>query len=403
MVARAGYGLIWIEQAGITTPFTAPQFPFIQTVGQRTLDSIAPAFVLSDGPSVAPLAIDPNAGLGQGVFAVDRFRGSGYAQQWNVAVEREIGVHMSIEAAYAGSKLTDIGVPDTNLNQLTVDQLARGDALLQRLPNPHYGQIPRFSSLGDETTTVAQLLKPYPRFTTVSLYRNNVGTSRYHAAEFTFRHRLSRGLASRISYTRSHLVDDASSVFDAALLTGPVANFPVADSYNRRGERDVSNGDIPHLFVASATWDLGGWTIAPVVTLQSGLPLAVTQATNFNAFAGFGTQRPNRVGDPTLPAGERTVARWFDTSAFTEAQRFTIGTSSRNPVRGPAYRSLDLAVVRRVRLRGAAAVDVRAEIFNLTNTPPLGAPNTVLGTPGFGSITSAGDPRVVQLAVKFVF
>ena len=158
-VARAGYGLIWIEQAGITTPFTAPQFPFIQTVSERTLDSIAPAFVLADGPRVVPFAIDPDAGLGQGVFAVDRSRGSGYAQQWNAAVQRELGARVSLEAAYAGSRLIHIGVPDTNLNQLTVDQLALGDALLQRVPNPFYGAIPRSSSLGDETLTVAQLLE----------------------------------------------------------------------------------------------------------------------------------------------------------------------------------------------------------------------------------------------------
>ena len=59
-----------------------------------------------------------------------------------------------------------------------------------------------------------------------------------------------------MSYTRSKLVDDASSVFDASILTGPVANFPVADSFNRRLERDYSTGDIPHVFVASAIWDL---------------------------------------------------------------------------------------------------------------------------------------------------
>jgi hypothetical protein len=402
-VARAGYGLIWIEQAGITTPFTAPQFPFVQTVSERTLDSIAPAFVLADGPRVVPLAIDPDAGLGQGVFAVDRSRGSGYAQQWNAAVQHELGAHVSVEAAYAGSRLNHIGVPDTNLNQLTVDQLALGDALLQRVPNPFYGEIPRSSSLGDETLTVAQLLKPYPRFTTVSLYRNNVGTSSYHAVEVTLRQRTVRGLSYRVSYTRSRLIDDASSVFDAALLTGPVANFPVADSFNRGLERDVSTGDIPNVFVASMTWELGHWTIAPVATLQSGLPIAVTQATNFNAFAGFGTQRPNRVGDPALAASDRSLARWFDTSAFTTAPRFTIGTSSRNPIRGPSYRSVDVAIVRRFPLRGSTALDVRAEVFNLANTPPLGAPNAVLGTPGFGSITSAGDPRVAQLAIKLVF
>jgi hypothetical protein len=145
-----------------------------------------------------------------------------------------------------------------------------------------------------------------------------------------------------------------------------VANFPVADSFNRALERDLSTGDIPHVFVGSVVWQvpigsgrkyqsegfagalLRDWDIAAIVTRQSGIPLAVTQATNFNAFAGFGTQRPNRVDDPTLPSSERTTAQWF----------------------------------------------------NLTNTPPLGAPNTVAGTPGFGAITSAGDPRVLQLAAK---
>jgi hypothetical protein len=48
-------------------------------------------------------------------------------------------------------------------------------------------------------------------------------------------------------------------------------------------------------------------------------------------------------------------------------------------------------------------LEIRAEAFNLTNTPPLGAPNTVAGTPGFGAITSAGDPRILQLAAKVTF
>ena len=89
--------------------------------------------------------------------------------------------------------------------------------------------------------------------------------------------------------------------------------------------------------------------------------------------------------------------------AFATAPQFTIGTSSRNPVRGPAYRNLDLAVTRRVPFASTRALEVRAEIFNLTNTPPFGAPNGVFGSAAFGSITSAGDPRVVQLAVKVVF
>jgi hypothetical protein len=143
--------------------------------------------------------------------------------------------------------------------------------------------------------------------------------------------------------------------------------------------------------------------VTGVGTLQSGIPLAVTQQTNFNAFAGFGTQRPNLVGDPELPSSERSTAQWFDTAAFAVAPQFTLGSASRNPVRGPGYRNLDLAFIRRVDLARSWNLDIRVEIFNVTNTPPFAAPNTVFGSPGFGSITAAGDPRVVQLGLKLNF
>jgi hypothetical protein len=403
-VVRSGYAIVWIEMAGITTPFTTPVFPFLQTVSQRTLDNITPAFTLAAGPSVQPIPLTPTAALGQGVFAVDRDLGSGYVQQWHTSAQRELTSNIAVEAGYVGSKITRVGIPDTNLNQLTSDQLALGPVLQQPVPNPYFGTIPRSSSLGDPTIPLAQLLKPFPQYTTVSLYRNNVGTTIYHGVYAKLEQRFSRGLSYLVSYTRSKLTDDASSVFDASILTGPIANYPVADSFNRRLERDYSTGDIPHVFVASAVWDFAsGWTLAGVLTLQSGVPMAVTQTTNANAFAGFGTQRPDLVGDPTLAADDRSVGRWFNTSAFQTAAPFTIGTSSRNPVRGPGYRNLDLAVMRRVALPARKALEMRAEVFNVTNTPPFGAPNGVLGSAAFGTITTAGDPRVIQLALKLTF
>jgi hypothetical protein len=82
---------------------------------------------------------------------------------------------------------------------------------------------------------------------------------------------------------------------------------------------------------------------------------------------------------------------------------FAIGTSSRNPIRGPGYRNLDLAMMRRLTISGMRALEVRAEVFNAMNTPPFLAPNTTVGSAAFGAITAAGDPRVVQLAMKFSF
>jgi Carboxypeptidase regulatory-like domain/TonB dependent receptor-like, beta-barrel len=419
-IISSGYGKVWIEMAGITTPFTTPSFPFLQDVSLRTLDNIAPAFVLKNGPTVTPVGATPNAGLGQGVFTVDPDLGSGYAQQWNVSVQRELTTNTVVEVSYLGSKITNIGIPDSNINQLTEEQLKLGATLLERVPNPFFGTIPRSSSIGDPTITRAQLMKPYPEYTAVSFYRNNVGTTNYQGLSFSIRQRMSRGLTYSAAYTRSKLTDIASSVFDASILTGPLTNAAVADSHNLERDRDYSTGDIPHYFGASVVWDLPvgngrastphgmlgalakDWSVATVMTLQSGVPVAVTQS-NALGYAGFTTQRPNLVGDPTLPANERTPAHWFDTSAFALANQFTIGSTSRNPVRGPSYRDVDLAVMRRVGFTGERAIELRLEVFNLLNTVNFGAPAAQFGPASFGTITTALDPRVVQLAMKFLF
>jgi hypothetical protein len=419
-VVRSAYALVWFQMAGISTSFINPQFPFVQSVGQRTLDNLHPAFVLSQGPSVTPIPPTPEAGLGQGVYAVDRNLGSGYAQHWNFAIQREITSNLVWEIAYTGSKITHVGMPDVNLNQLTVDQLRLGAPLLERVPNPFFGQIPQSSSLGDPTITRSQLLKPFPRFTAVDLYRNNAGDTNFHGLQVKLEKRFSQGVSFLLSYTRGKLIDEASSVFNASIQAGAVESSPVADAFNRKLERDVSNGDIPNIFTASWTYEipfgragspvrgfvdrvLGGWQLAGLISVQSGLPLTISQATNFNAFAGFGTQRPDRLAGPALPASQRSTAQWFDTSAFQAAPQFTIGNSSRNPVRGPGYRNIDIALSKRTPVREHIALEFRAEVFNLTNTPPLGSPNMALGTPGFGAITSAGDPRVSQLALKLHF
>lgn len=419
-VVRAGFGVTWIEQAGITTPFTTPFFPFVQTVTQRSLDNRNAAFVLSGAnrPNVSPVAFDGNAGLGQSVFSVDRTLGSGYVQQWNFAIQRQLTSNLAFEIAYAGSKITHVGIPDVNINQLSPAQLALGAQLQTQVANPCFGIVPRDrSNLGDPTVPLAQTLKPFPCYNTVSLYRNNVGNTNYNALQTKIEQRLAHNFSFLVAYTRSKLIDEASSVFDATIQTGPIANFPVADSFNRQLERDLSTGDIPDVFVASFTYDfnffkntkgiagklLKGWSANGIVNVQSGIPLAVTQVTNFNAFAGFGTQRPRLVTDPALPVEQRSTAAWFNVNAFQVAPQFTIGTGSRNPVRGPGYQNLDLVILKRTSITENTNVEFRTEIFNLTNTPPLGNPAVVLGAAGFGSITSAGDPRVVQFGLKINF
>src|SRR6185436_8555354 len=110
-----------------------------------------------------------------------------------------------VEVSYLGSKISNIGIPDSNINALTEEQLKLGAALTERVPNPFFGIIPRSSTLGDPTITRAQLLKPFPEYTAVSFYRNNVGTTNYQGLSFSIRQRMSRGLTYSAAYTRSKL------------------------------------------------------------------------------------------------------------------------------------------------------------------------------------------------------
>ncbi len=419
-VVRAGFGIVFIDQSGITTPFTTPQFPFIQSVTQKTADSVNAAFTLSSGPSVAPIPLTPSAGLGQSVYTVNRRAGSGYVQQWNFAVQRAITSNLSIDLAYVGSHIVHVGIPDSNLNQLTAAQLAQGSSLLTTVTNPYYGQLPASSSIGGKTIANAQLLKPYPRFLNVAAYRNNSGTTNYNALEAKVEQRLTRGVYLLFAYTHSKLIDDASSVFSSTVLSSPnTSSLIAADTYRPYLERDSSSGDMPNVLSFSGVYALpagqghrlganpignallGGWSLNTIFQMQSGMPVTVTQATNNNAFAGFALQRPNLIVNPSLSPDLRNPGHFFNTAAFATAPQFVIGNASRNPVRGPAYRDLDLALVKQTHLAEKASLEFRAEIFDITNTPAFAQPNGNFGSAAFGSITATTtDPRVLQFALR---
>ena len=410
LVVRAGYGLMYFEQSGITTPFTIPQFPFVQTVGQQSQDNVNAAFLLSNGPTVQVTPPNPNSGLGQGVFGVDSNNGSGYSQQWNFTIQKTLEKDWNLEVGYLGSKNTRLGIPDPNINQLPAQYLSMGAALLApKVANPEFGQIPASSSLGASTLAPQLLLRPYPRFTNIALFRDNVGQSTYNAAYAKLERRLSHGLTITASYTFSKLIDDASSVFSQTIFTGPVLGTAgAADANNRHLEKDLSSGDIPRVFALGwvydipRLWKISGWQLAGLVRIQAGDTVPVTQATNNNSSLGFAVQRPNRVADPNEFAG-RTVAKYFNTAAFTPAGQFVIGNSSRDPVRGPGLQNADVMIGKTFRLNERLNLEFRAEAFNVSNTPPLNDPNGIFGNAAFGSIISAGNPRDFEFALKLHF
>ena len=201
----------------------------------------------------------------------------------------------------------------------------------------------------------------------------------------------------------------ASTYFSQTIFTGPtLTTIGAADAFNRQLERDVSSGDIPQVFSAGwvyqipRLWKISGWEIGGIVRIQTGDAVPVTQATNNLSAFGYAVQRPNRIGNPNNFSG-RSASQWFNKSAFTTAGQFAIGNSSRNPVRGPGLQDADLMIGKTFRLTERLTFDFRAEVFNISNTPPLNDPNGSFGSAAFGSITSAGNPRDFEFAGKFRF
>jgi hypothetical protein len=117
---------------------------------------------------------------------------------------------------------------------------------------------------------------------------------------------------------------------------------------------------------------------------------------------GFGANdRPNVAGDPEL--SQRTIERWFNTAAFVFPPPGTFGNAGRNIVDGPGYQNVNASIVKNTRVSERINLQFRAEAFNLFNHPNFNLPDNFLGSPTFGQITSAREPRHIQFGLKLLF
>jgi hypothetical protein len=151
-----------------------------------------------------------------------------------------------------------------------------------------------------------------------------------------------------------------------------------------------------------------GWQTFGIVTLQSGRPFTVALLPEIDnsgtgrSVLGFGANdRPNLVGDPNLST--RTADRWFNTGAFVFPAPGTFGNAGRNILRGPGFQNVNASLVKNTSLNERLNLQFRAEAFNLFNHPNLNLPDNFLGSPTFGRISSARDPRHIQFGVKLLF
>ncbi|HKE57845.1 MAG TPA: carboxypeptidase-like regulatory domain-containing protein [Pyrinomonadaceae bacterium] len=385
-VIRGGYG-VYYDQSPLA-PAEALYFnsPFFDNNIFFSLPGL-PLTLDNPFPSFFPFPLPDSA------LAIQRDLRTGYMQHWNFNVQRQIGSKSVLEVAYVGSKGTKL-LTARDINQPQPSVLPPG------LP-----VVPR----------------PNPRFDDINLLESRAN-SNYNALQARFEQRLTRGLSALISYTWSKSIDDASNFFTSA----GDPNFP-QNSYDVGAERGRSNFDVPHRLSASYSYllpfgkgrkylaDSGflttlltGWETFGIVTLQSGRPFTVALLSEIDnsgtgrSILGFGANdRPNVAGSPDL--SNRSPERWFNTAAFVFPAPGTFGDAGRNIVNGPDYQNVNASLVKNTALTERVNLQFRAEFFNLFNHPNLNLPDNFLGSPTFGVISSARDPRHIQFGLKLLF
>ena len=150
-----------------------------------------------------------------------------------------------------------------------------------------------------------------------------------------------------------------------------------------------------------------GWSVQGIYTVHTGFPLSPASGTSVNV-GRADANRPNRVCDGNLASGERSIARWFDTSCFVDHPFGVFGNSGNNVIIGPGMNTFNLTAMKNTPLhfgsKEAGTLQFRAEFFNAFNHATFGDPSLTVNTAQFGVIRSVRVPgRQVQLALKFLF
>jgi hypothetical protein len=303
--------------------------------------------------------------------------------QYNLNIQRELSTNLLVEVGYIGNVSHHLNGGDLSLNQVPTSLMGAGDA---------------------------QARRPFPQFSDVRWINPSIGDSTYHGVFVRAEKRLSGSFSFLAHYTFSKFIDDV----EATSEYGNTGNY--MDAYNRRLDKGLSASDVPHHVVLTLLYQLpspksdgflktafGGWKLGALETFMSGPPFTVFSASNTtNAFSA-GPQRPVLLRNPELPSNQRTVSRWFDTTAFAAPAQFTFGNSPRSVLRGAPVFTTDMTLEKSFRVTERVKFDMRGEFYNLLNYANFNLPGLTYGAADFGVVSSARPPRTVQLAAKLTF
>jgi hypothetical protein len=428
-VIRAGYGIYWVPT--FFSYQNAIGYSQSTSINASTNGNYTPAISLSNPypngllqPTGNSLGLE--SGVGQAITVFSPSAGSaGYSQHYSLEIQRQIPAGFVISVGTLDSHSDHLLQSGVNIDQLNPSYYSMGvSALSKGVANPLYGNG-GVGTLATAKVSQAQLLLPFPQYTSVSVSNASTAAALYYSFYVRAERRFSNGLSILASYTWSRSLDDITGA-SAAGASNIVQVAGPQNAYNLNGEWSLSTQNVPSRFTMSATYELpfgkgkkfltggnvlnyvvGGWSLNTFGIIQSGFPLQVTQA-NANSLIGASYQRPNATGVSAATSGstDSRLNDWLNPAAFSVAPELTFGDVSRFlNVSGPGLFSIDVSVFKSFTIRERIKAQFRAEALNSTNTPYFGNPGTTITTPStFGVITSQINyPRLVQLGLRFTF
>ncbi len=358
-------GITTFDPFSLTDPYrNAPTIPSrLLAYGSATKESRkSTAFI----PQVVANSVDPN-------FA------TGYMQQWNLSVQREVAHEMVLTAAYVASKGTHFWVAQNiNPGVFIPGESTPGNLDRRRIHQP-------FAGINNIQPTA---------------------NSTYHSLQLSWKKRFSKGYSVLGSYTWSKFIDLASSD------TG--ANNP----FNWNADKGRSDFDVRHRLVTSFIYELpffskkkgverillGGWQVNGIVTLQTGQPFSVAAGQD-RALSSGGT-RADSVAPATNFNGKSRAQKVFgylDRAQFALPALGSHGNTGRNILSAPGMANVDFSTFKDFNIGETRRFEFRWEIFNLFNRANFFAPNSNWSSAQFGWLNSARDPRIMQAGLKFIY
>ncbi len=392
-VIRGGFGLFWLPNSAIGgSPFTGVG-PWAQTLAFPTLDGINFPITLSGGippvPLNQPVIITPALN----VNTVERDFTPPYMQMWNINVQRQIGGYTLVQVGYVGNNGHHLE-SNMELNQVPAALLGPGNSQLRR-PYPLVGSI-RDGAAGTP-----------------------IGNSSYEALQIQMQHRFQHGFSAQIAYTFSKSLDE----FLGNLSFGSFVGTVVQDYNNIRAERALSVFNQPEKlswafvyrlpvgkgrdFLNRGGWVdalIGGWNLSSLSSLESGMPLVFTTAQNLTGSIDGGS-RPNRLASGLLSGSNRGLSEWFNPAAFVSPPAYIFGNDSRTEPQlyAPGVFNVSAQLQKEIHFGEKRFVEFRCQAGNVLNHFNPGMPNTNIGAPGVGTITSGNGGRGLTLVLKLDF